>query len=167
MMAENIPGREVGISRHQSLHIRKAWECWFARPITSPKITPLERDTQMRRLIARTILRIVLASLLVSLAVSLAGGTAPIRSAPKPLLAIDCGSSQPCTGTACVRGTNIHYCDGDPEAPVVCEWDSQQYSGGDQICCTDRMVCDSCVYRGHMTQFLSYTGRSGECFPNR
>jgi len=121
----------------------------------------------MRHLIGRTMIRIVLTSLFVSLTVNLAGGTtAPLRTVPKPLVAIDCGASQPCTGTTCITSTTTHYCDGEPDNPVQCEWDSQQYSGGDQICCTDRTICDSCVYRGHMTSFLSYTGRAGACFPN-
>jgi hypothetical protein len=124
------------------------------------RITPWKGHTM------RYLIRIVLASLAVSLAVNLAGDPPPLRTAPKPLLAIDCGYGQPCTGTTCVTAATIHYCDGDTGSPVQCESDSQQYSGGDQICCTDRTICDSCVYRGHMTTFQSYTGRSGACTPN-
>jgi hypothetical protein len=120
----------------------------------------------MRYLIGRATIRMVLAALLVSMGVTLTGGTTPLRRAPVPLLAIDCGFGQPCTGTTCITNTTTHYCDTDPNSPVECEADSQQYSGGDQISCTDRTICDRCVVRGRNVSYLSYTGGSGACTPN-
>jgi len=120
----------------------------------------------MRYLIGRTTIRIVLSSLFVSLGVNLTGDTTPLHRAPSPMLAIDCGFGQPCTGTACITNTTTHYCDGDPSLAVECEADSQQYSGGDQICCTDRSICDFCVYRGKSVTYYNYTGSNGSCTPN-
>lgn len=120
----------------------------------------------MSYLIGRTTIRIVLASLFVSLGVNLTGDTTPLHRAPAPLLAIDCGFGQPCTGTTCVSNTTIHYCDGDPGTAVECDADSQQYSGGNQICCTNRTTCDRCVVRGRSITYQNYTGRSGNCTPN-
>jgi len=119
----------------------------------------------MRYRIGRTVFRVVIAALFATLAIILPGGTAPPLT-PKPLMAIDCGFGQPCTGTTCVTNTTTHYCDTDPESPVECEADSQQYSGGDQICCTDRTICDRCVVRGRNFTYYSYTGGSGACTPN-
>lgn len=111
-------------------------------------------------------IRNVLAGVLVLLTMNVAFSAEPRHLTPKPLLAIDCGYEQPCTGTVCVAGTSVHYCDSDPGTPVECEYDSQQYSGGDQICCTQKTLCDSCVYRGHNINYYDYRGESGACTPN-
>jgi hypothetical protein len=119
----------------------------------------------MRYPIGRIASRVVIAALLAALAVNLAGGTAPVRT-PKPLMAIDCGFGQPCTGTTCITNTTTHYCDTDPNTAVECEADSQQYSGGDQICCTQKSICDRCVVHGKSVPYYNYTGGSGNCTPN-
>lgn len=120
----------------------------------------------MRYLIRRSTIRILLASFLALVGVNLAGGTPPLHNAPKPPLAIDCGFGQPCTGTTCVTNTTTHYCDDDTSLAIECEADTQQYSGGDQICCTDRTICDRCVYRARFVTYYNYTGGSGSCTPN-
>lgn len=80
-------------------------------------------------------------------------------------LAIDCSSfGQPCTGTVCVTQTRTVYCDGEE---VTCQNDTQQYTGGDVICCTDKTTCVSCYVRGRWSTFYEYSGgESHTCVPN-
>lgn len=56
-------------------------------------------------------------------------------------LPIDCGFGQVCTGTQCVAQQVVQYC-GDTE--YVCQNDTQEWVGGNTICCTGRQECFSC-----------------------
>jgi hypothetical protein len=89
------------------------------------------------------------------------------RPGPRPKLPIDCGFGQPCTGTRCVHDTATRTC-GSEE--FTCDNDSQNYEGGNIICCTERTACGSCtiIVNGRERQFTvwSFTGSSGSCTPN-
>jgi hypothetical protein len=82
-------------------------------------------------------------------------------------LPIDCNDNQVCTGTVCVHQQVTSYCD---NIQYSCDNDSQYYAGGNQICCTNKNVCYSClrVVNGHFQTFnvYNYSGVGGACYPN-
>jgi hypothetical protein len=83
------------------------------------------------------------------------------RTAPH---AIDCaGFSQPCTGTVCVHQTTQYAC--GPELNT-CDNDTQRYTGGDFVCCTDRTPCFVCFENNKSSQVYSYVGTAGSCVAN-
>ena len=85
---------------------------------------------------------------------------------PVPAERIDCNSSsQPCTGTACVRQQAEFYC-ASTDTTFVCPNDSQNYVGGDQICCTGKNPCYSCPYNGRNIPYYNYNGGDVACVPN-
>lgn len=89
------------------------------------------------------------------------------RLAPKPALPIDCASyGQPCTGTTCVNQQAEYYCASTGEA-FTCQNDTQNYVGGDTICCTGKNFCYGCPYNGRTMTYYGYWGviQTG-CVPN-
>lgn len=78
-------------------------------------------------------------------------------------LPIDCNGSQVCTGTVCVHQQSAYYC---LDQEYDCDNDSQNYAGGNQVCCTNRTVCFTCTRNGHPFSVYNYSGMSGACTPN-
>lgn len=82
-------------------------------------------------------------------------------------LPIDCNGSPVCTGTVCVHQQKAYFCD---DTEYDCDNDTQNYAGGDQICCTNQTNCFTCtrIVNGHSQTYSvnNYTGMGGSCFPN-
>jgi hypothetical protein len=79
-------------------------------------------------------------------------------------LPIDCNSNPVCTGTSCTHSQVTYYCGSDQ---YECDNDSQNYSGGNQICCTNKTVCFTCTNaHGNQYSIYNYSGMGGACFPN-
>jgi hypothetical protein len=82
-------------------------------------------------------------------------------------LPIDCTDNQVCTGTVCVRQQVTYYCD---NIQYACDNDTQNYAGGNQICCTNKTACFTCTrtVNGQLRTYtiFNYTGMGGACFPN-
>ena len=96
-------------------------------------------------------------------------GSAPQSGArpPSPKLPIDCGFSQPCTGTTCINQQTSYLCTEDGvTTEYFCQNDTQYYSGGDKICCTGKNFCGSCVVNGKTRTYYSYNGVQSSCVPN-
>jgi len=87
-----------------------------------------------------------------------------VKSTVTPQLPIDCGYAQPCTGTQCVHQTKSYFCDG---TEYVCDNDTQNYTGGNVICCTSKHICTQCEVNGKLVPYYSYTGTTdAACAPN-
>jgi hypothetical protein len=82
-------------------------------------------------------------------------------------LPVDCNDNQVCTGTVCVDNQVTYYC-GDDQ--YECDNDSQNYAGGNQICCTNKNICFTCTRtingQQHTYSVYNFTGMGGACFPN-
>ncbi len=115
----------------------------------------------MRKYVMKLTQAFVLLSILVP------GHAQPIKKLqPKPNLPIDCASyNQPCTGTACVNQQLTYYCAAD-DKEIICQNDSQNYVGGNQICCTGRNPCDRCFVNGRWFYLYNYNGVQASCTPN-
>jgi hypothetical protein len=88
---------------------------------------------------------------------------------PAPNLPIDCNSNQVCTGTICVSQTKTVLCDDGTGnvTEVTCNNDTQEQSGGNAICCSDKTTCVTCYLRKRWTAIPEYTGTtSRSCTPN-
>jgi hypothetical protein len=93
--------------------------------------------------------------------------TAQRHLKPQPNLPIDCADyNQPCTGTVCVSQQTEIYCAED-QTTHICENDTQNYVGGDQICCTGKNWCFDCPYNGRVIHYYGYyAATSHTCVPN-
>jgi len=86
---------------------------------------------------------------------------------PQPNLPIDCANyAQPCTGTECVSQQASFYCAATGDT-FICENDTQNYVGGNTVCCTGKNPCYSCPYNGKTIPYYSYFGvTSRTCYVN-
>ena len=113
--------------------------------------------------------RVVLATALYAvLVVSIAVPTseAQRKLKPQPTLPIDCASyNQPCTGTECVNQQTSYPCDSE-QREIICQNDTQNYVGGNRICCTGKNPCDTCTVNGRKFYLYSYNGVQVNCTPN-
>lgn len=108
--------------------------------------------------------RLAMFAAVIALSLSAQTGTHALK--PQPNLPIDCASyGQPCTGTECVNQQSSYYC-ASQEREIICQNDTQNYVGGDRICCTGRNPCDTCTVNGRTFYLYSYNGVNVNCVPN-
>jgi hypothetical protein len=81
-------------------------------------------------------------------------------------LPVDCASyGQPCTGTQCVNQQYTYWCASE-NREIICQNDTQNYVGGNMICCVGRNPCDRCMVNGRWFNLQSYHGTQPSCVAN-
>ena len=105
--------------------------------------------------------------LLLLIAAVSSGGQAPRHLKPQPNLPIDCADyAQPCTGTQCVTQWASYSCQSTGEN-FDCPNDTQNYVGGNSICCVQKAACYRCPYNGKTIVYYAYLGDTiKSCAPN-